>query len=455
MTSTQRRKNLFFVAMKNRITVRHKGVSVDISISKSVKKSVEYPEYIIADYVSAPGKRIRHVRSTEEAAREKAREIAEALTGDQQEILEWNENQRADIRQALKIVDGTGVGIDRAAFIFAEAGRLIGTDEILTACWAWKNNRPDKPITPKRTDQAVDSFLDAKKTKVSERRHRNLTCYLGQFKRRFAARNLHEITTNHVQELIEEKTWGIKTQNEFLGAVGLLYEFAHTSNRDWVAPDYNPAGAIHRLEAKGGNIQVFQPWEARQMLERIEIDTPELIPFLVLWLFTGCRKEECARVTWQHVHAAVKTGVIVLTKDETKNKDGREVTLLENAKAWLTWWLRKFGPRNTGRVLPSRWNTMTQLDALPKYVARNTGVVWKDNACRHSFITYRCKITGNVVAVSDECGNSPAIIEKHYRKKSVLPETAKEWFAIMPPKEADNVIPMSVANEEKQAAAAL
>ena len=62
--------------MKNRIKVTHKGVTVYISILQTTKRGKPYTEYVITDYTS--GKRVRHVRAGEEAARVKAREVSEA-----------------------------------------------------------------------------------------------------------------------------------------------------------------------------------------------------------------------------------------------------------------------------------------------------------------------------------------------------------------------------------------
>ncbi len=92
-------------------------------------------------------------------------------------------------------------------------------------------------------------------------------------------------------------------------------------------------------------------------------------------------------------------------------------------------------------VLPLRWNTLTQLSDLPKFIRRNTGIVWKNNGPRNSYISYRSKITGKVVDVADEAGNSPAKIERHYRAKSVVLETAQAWFNVMPPTD-ENIVQM-------------
>jgi len=63
---------------------------------------------------------------------------------------------------------------------------------------------------------------------------------------------------------------------------------------------------------------------------------------------------------------------------------------------------------------------------------------------RHSFISYRLAIIKNVHQVSLEAGNSPQMVFAHYRQ--LVTETqAKEWFAIMPPKQAENIVPLQIA----------
>jgi hypothetical protein len=57
--------------------------------------------------------------------------------------------------------------------------------------------------------------------------------------------------------------------------------------------------------------------------------------------------------------------------------------------------------------------------------------LWKHNALRHSFISYRVAQTQSVAQVALEAGNSPSMIFKHYREL-VQPKEAKAWFAIAP-----------------------
>ena len=416
---------------KNVVEVRHLGITIKITRERATR-------FIIPDYTS--GHRVRHVRLTETEARDKAKEVCEILAKGKQDerALMADAGLKYEVRRAMEALEPTGKRLLPAALLFVEAVSILGTaDELIRACEYWKQNRPDKPFKPKQTAEAIPEFL-LRQTHLSPRRQRTLKSYLGQFKQQFEAHLLHQVKTNDLEEMIEGKKWSPKTHNDFLGTVGLVYKYAQSGNRNWIPSGYNPAKDVERLSIKGTDIGVFEPWELRQMFARIDL---ELIPFLVLWNFSGCRKEEAARISWPQIEAAMKTGEIEVLANQTKARHGRRVPMLQNARAWLTWWLNRYGRGRTGLVLPARWNSMTNLDDLPKYISRNTGITWKSNGCRHSYITYRCKITGNVVDVADECGNSPAKIERHYRKKSVPLDVAKEWFAIMPPTE-ENIVPM-------------
>ena len=69
---------------------------------------------------------------------------------------------------------------------------------------------------------------------------------------------------------------------------------------------------------------------------------------------------------------------------------------------------------------------------------------WKHNGHRHSFISYRLAVLKDVGQVSLEAGNSPQMVFKHYRQL-VRESEAQAWFAIMPPRQAGNVVPLQVA----------
>ncbi len=110
--------------MKNTIEVRHLGITVKISQQGDTR-------FVIPDY--STGKRIRHVRSNVSDAKEKAKEVCEALAiGKHAErVILSDSDMRREIQVALKLVKETGTTVDRAAFIFTEAAKLVGVDEII------------------------------------------------------------------------------------------------------------------------------------------------------------------------------------------------------------------------------------------------------------------------------------------------------------------------------------
>ena len=72
-----------------------------------------------------------------------------------------------------------------------------------------------------------------------------------------------------------------------------------------------------------------------------------------------------------------------------------------------------------------------------------TGVKWKKNGLRHSFITYRVATEKDFVKVAYEAGNSPAMIRSNYDAVATEQE-GKLWFSVVP-ETAANVIQMECA----------
>ena len=93
---------------------------------------------------------------------------------------------------------------------------------------------------------------------------------------------------------------------------------------------------------------------------------------------------------------------------------------------------------STGR--PPRLSLLGRLRrAQQARAAGAAGVDWKANALRHSFISYRLAQTKDVAEIALEAGNSPTMIFRHYRQLTTA-VVAKEWFGILPAKEAANVV---------------
>ena len=86
----------------------------------------------------------------------------------------------------------------------------------------------------------------------------------------------------------------------------------------------------------------------------------------------------------------------------------------------------------------------TEVKADPESgFAHKPAVVWKANGLRHSFASYRFAQLGDAGRVAGECGNSAAVIHRHYREL-VKPADALNWFSAKPEQPA-NVTSLAAA----------
>jgi integrase len=172
------------------------------------------------------------------------------------------------------------------------------------------------------------------------------------------------------------------------------------------------------VTANGAAIEIYTPEEITKLLKAA---SEEFLPFVALGAFAGLRSAEIERLGWKDLDLA--GGYIHVAADKAKTRSRRLVPILPN----LAQWLAPYAQRQ-GKV----WNlTSNDLQDARAATVEKSKTAWKDNACRHSFISYRLAELQDVNKVSLEAGNSPAIVFKHYREL-VKPDAAKVWFAVSP-----------------------
>ncbi len=413
------------------------------------KKRKTYVSYFVNDLSDkhATGKPKQWAFAKFSEAKDKAVEIARLIENRNPDLLSLTGSKR-EIHNAIEAVEPTGVRIDHACRLVADACAIIPAAEILDACRFWKAHRPDKPFVPKLVAEAKAEFMTLQAAK-SESRRRTLGSYLKMFAEKFGGKLLHEVDPVELDEFVSSKKWKPKTFNEFLGGVSLLYKSA--AFRNWVPRGCNPACDIKRRKLTDAAIHVFEPWEASKLLTALVVKAPELVPFMALWLFAGIRKFEISRMNWPQVHRGVETGWIEMAPSITKTGRGRSVPVQPNLRSWLTTYQKA-----SGTVLPAHWLTATKsaehrLSELQRFISRKTGVVWQSNAPRHSYATYYFKITKDPGTVVAAMGTSLAKFERHYwnKTKTITEAVAKAWFDILPPAPA-NVIAMPPPNVPEQ-----
>jgi integrase len=195
--------------------------------------------------------------------------------------------------------------------------------------------------------------------------------------------------------------------------------------------------SVPMAKVQHGEIEIFRPGELANLLSAAD---SSLIPFLTIGAFAGLRHAELQRLDWSDVR--LDDGFIEVKASKAKTASRRLVPIQDNLKRWLT------PLRKSSGAICDYANMSKQLlwlseavDKKLKETDATVGFVWKHNALRHSFISYRVAQTQNVAQVALEAGNSPRVVFSNYREL-VRPADAAKWFGIAPDGE-EKVIPMS------------
>jgi integrase len=193
-----------------------------------------------------------------------------------------------------------------------------------------------------------------------------------------------------------------------------LLKFAKA--KGYLDKDHPGVTLIEKASHVDKEVLVFTPEEITALLNGAK---RELVPALAIGAFAGVRSQELKRLGWDNIR--LREGYIEITSASSKTRIRRLIPIQRNLKAWLLPLSRDCGP-----VTPFA-NLALQFAKL----ARKTGVQWKKNGLRHSFISYRVGQINDVAAVSLEAGNSPQVVARHYLK-CVTGAASRAWFNVMP-----------------------
>jgi integrase len=358
-------------------------------------------------------------------AKRRAEQVATALVNGDTTAAGFSGTDRARFAAVVETLRPTGVTAEIAAAQFAEAHAILGGRSIIDAAREFASrHRLDLPAVA--VADAVAAFIaDRVKAGASTR-------YVGDLRSRllhgFAASNavnLGDVTPNRIRAWLEAEPGSPRNHNNNFAAVRSLIRFCVA--RRWLARDCDLLEGISKRKSAGGTIEIWTPAEMAALLAHC----PEAaIPALAISAFSGMRNAEVLRLDWSEVHFA--DGHIVVPALKAKTASRRLAPCPPNLAQWLTPRAKTSGPI---------WGqNETRLHDAYRAAAKGAGLEWRDNALRHSFISYRVAAVEDVAKVALEAGNSPQMIFANYRAL-VKPAQAAAWFAVAP-SAPGNVTPM-------------
>ncbi len=430
------------------ISVREGDVEARIYRTPTTIRGVKYDTFTLCWHLS--GSRQRRRFSDLSAARSEAERIVREKSQGALGIAALSAADRVALESALTALaktDGSAYAtpsrLVQVVQNYTTAVRVLPAGTNLVQAAEYFARRHPANIASRTVTEAVQEFIaDRGSAGCSGIHLRDLSIRLGQFSRAFAM-PLGAVTAPLVQQWV----YGLKhavtgrpasnrTKENMLRQICSLFSFARRMK-------YVPAELAFEIadipapKKEHTEIGIYTAEQIAAMLAKADA---EIVAPLAIAAFTGLRLAELAKLDWREVR--LHEGLIVVEAAKAKTAARRIVPISPNLTAWLVPYARPLGPIN-----PSQEDDAAVGDLLGKRfqtAATRAGVRWKRNGLRHSFISYRVAALKDVPAVALESGNSPAMIFQNYRALATEAE-GRAWFAVFPPRPAENVVPINVA----------
>ena len=374
----------------------------------------------VADYSEG----VRRFRGFSEraAAVEAAKGIASKIASGDVSAASLSNSESASYGRAVELLRPTGASLELAASTFAKCFELLGGDNLLEAARHFAKFNPAK-VEQRLVAEVIADLLAVKTADGCSADYlTDLRQRCNRFADRFAV-DISTVTTADVQMFLDGLKLGKQSRKNFRTVLGTLFSFAEA--RGYLLKGSNPVFDTEEVKVKsnGGSIAIFTPDEIEKLLKAAQ---PSLIPFLAVGAFAGLRTAEIERLDWRDIDLA--RGFIHVGEDMAKTATRRLVPISANLAAWLAPYAGQAGNVWQG--------TSNRLHKDRTACAKAAGVARKDNALRHSFVSYRLAEIQNAAQVSLEAGNSPGVVFRNYREL-VQPSDAQAWFAVTPADKAN------------------
>lgn len=425
--------------------VRNGDVAIKIYKNNGHIRGENFPTFVVSYYANGKRQLRRFVefgKASEEATR-----IAEQKAQGALGAAAMTAADRVSLEQALALLAKTeGVANTRVSRLVEIVSDYAAARDNLPrgvtfseATQFYKQKHPSN-MPRKAVAEVVAEFIaDRRSAGCSAVHVHDLEVRLGQFAKAFVL-PIMAVSAPLVQQWIyglknhkNGNATSARTKENMMRQVVSLFNFARRQK-------YLPTelaleiSEIPTPKKQPSPIGIYTPEEIRFILTAADAG---IRPALAIAAFAGLRLAEVARLDWREVRLADR--LIVVEADKAKTASRRLAPISDNLAAWLAPHTKRFGPLNPcAEQLNNVGNALG--DRFERAAAR-AKVKWKRNGFRHSYISYRVAVLKDVPAVALECGNSPQVIFSNYRALATEAE-GKAWFGILPPKQAENVLPL-------------
>jgi len=344
---------------------------------------------------------------------------------------EFDGKDRLEYARAKDELKEFNLPLDKLAIEYKEARKLLdGVPLIEAARFYEKHNL--RSIKRQSVAVAVDQMIAAKARKgVSDVYLGDLRYRLGVFREAFHC-DVNAIAPDDVGAFFENLRLSPRSHNNFFRELRTFFAFAQ--RHEWLSKEVDLLCKVEKQIEKRTPVEIFAPSELAAILGNA---SQEVTPCIALAAFAGLRSAEILRLDWSDIER--RAGFIEVAAHKAKTAARRIVPIADNLAKWLV-----IAARDGERVWP---HSKDRFFKALRNAADTAKIKWKQNALRHSFISYRLAEIQDVNRVALEAGTSPQMIFRYYRELAT-PEQARTWFAIAP-ETAANVVPIKLVGAKR------
>lgn len=266
-------------------------------------------------------------------------------------------------------------------------------------------------------EDAVKRLLESKRAAGLSKTHlANTDTRLSRFAEDHPGRTMASFTLPDITRWLASLPVGAQTANHYKAALHSVFAYAKRLG----ACVSNPVAGIDSRKVVRPAPAVLTPSQLSALLTACG-DDGEMLAFVAVGAFAGLRRAEIERLDWRDVNLA--RGFVTVGAANAKTGQRRLVPICSALASWLAPLAHPSGP-----VAPTS-NMRTRFDNVREAAGLRAG--WTGNELRHSYASYRLAETQNAAQTALELGNSPTVLQAHY-KELATPDDAAAWFAVKP-----------------------
>ena len=337
-------------------------------------------------------------------------DIAASITGD----------DIATLGEARRIVGKTP--ILEALGTWSKALALVGPD-MIAACEHWKARTGALAAESLTVAEVAKRFLHYKRTNQKVNIKAGYERSLPGFVEALGAQPIATVSPEQIDTYLTKFDNAV-SRNSHRGRIVSLFRWGRM--RGMLPLDVlTTAERSGRARAQRVEIGLVTPDELRRAFALVEAKAPkekcdEYLVALTLAAHCGLRRAEVHGQDWKDIDIA--RGLLRVTAAKANTAARRYVPICPAGVAWLLPYRKEAGPVCHNLAM----------DRI-RDICRTAKLDLADNGLRHSFISARVVVTGDVPATSLEAGNTPRMIHGHYREL-LRKDEAEAWFAVAPAK---------------------